>query len=56
LNNQVVHCTISTWDDSDDDLIENDELCVENANDLNDEAETKTFLSNLKNPIHGSSS
>jgi hypothetical protein len=24
LHNQVVHCTISTWDDSDDDLIEND--------------------------------
>jgi hypothetical protein len=56
LHNQVVPCTTSIWDDNDDDFVENDEFCVENINDLNDEAEIKTFLSNLKNHIHGSSS
>jgi hypothetical protein len=54
LHNQVVSCTTSIWDDSDDDLIENDKFCVENTNNLNDEAEIKIFLSNLESHIHGS--
>jgi hypothetical protein len=44
LHNQVVPCTISTWDDSDDDLVENDEFCVENVNNLDDEAEIDFFF------------
>jgi hypothetical protein len=28
LHNLVVPCTTSTWDDSNNDLVENDELCV----------------------------
>jgi hypothetical protein len=31
LHNQVIPCTTSTWDDSDDDFVENDEFCVENS-------------------------
>jgi hypothetical protein len=54
LHNKVVPCTTSTWDDNDDDLVENDEFCIENINDLNDEAEINFFLSNLKSPIHDS--
>jgi hypothetical protein len=43
LHNQVVPCTISTWDDSDDDFIENDEFCVVNTNNLDDDAEIDSF-------------
>jgi hypothetical protein len=43
LHNQVVPRTISTRDDSDDDFVENDEFCVENANGLDDEAEIESF-------------
>jgi hypothetical protein len=56
LYNQVVPCTTSTWDDSDDDLVENDEFCVENTNNLDDEAKIKSFLSSLESLIHYSSS
>jgi hypothetical protein len=56
LHNQVVPCTTSTWDDSDDDFVENDEFCVVNANNLDDEAEIESFLSSLESPIHDSSS
>jgi hypothetical protein len=56
LHNQVVPCTTSTRDDSDDDFVENDEFCVENANNLDDEAEIKYFLSSLESLIHDSSS
>jgi hypothetical protein len=55
LHNQVVPCTTSTWDDSDDDFVENDEFCVENANNFDDETEIESFLSNLESPIHDSS-
>jgi hypothetical protein len=44
LHNQVVLCTTSTWDDSDDDFVENDEFCVENANNFDDGAEIKSFF------------
>jgi hypothetical protein len=43
LHNQVVPCTISTWDDSDDDFIENDEFCVVNTNNLDDDVEIDSF-------------
>jgi hypothetical protein len=43
LHNQVVHYTTSTWDDNDDDLVENDEFCVENINNLDDEAKIESF-------------
>jgi hypothetical protein len=56
LNNQVVSCTTSTWDDSDDDFVENDKFCVENVNNFDDEAEIEYFLSSLESPIHDSSS
>jgi hypothetical protein len=56
LHNQVVPCTISTWDDSDDNFIDNYEFCVENANNFDDEAEIESFLSSLESPIHDSSS
>jgi hypothetical protein len=56
LHNQVVPCTTSTLDDSDDDLVENDEFYVENANNLDDEAEIESFLSSLESHIHDSSS
>jgi hypothetical protein len=56
LHNQVVPCTTSTLDDSDDNLVENDEFCVENTNNLDDEAEIKSFLSSLESHIHDSSS
>jgi hypothetical protein len=56
LHNQVVSCTISTWDDNDDDFIENDEFCIENTNNFDDEAEIKSFLSSLERLIHDSSS
>jgi hypothetical protein len=43
LHNQVVPCTTSTWDDSDDDFVENDEFCIVNANNLDDETEIEFF-------------
>jgi mRNA-degrading endonuclease YafQ of YafQ-DinJ toxin-antitoxin module len=55
LHNQVVPCTTSTWDDSDDDFVQNYEFCVENANNFDDETEIESFLSSLKSPIHDSS-
>jgi hypothetical protein len=54
LHNQVVHCTTSTWDDSDDDFVEIDEFCVKNINNFDDETEIKSFLSSLES-IHDSS-
>jgi hypothetical protein len=54
LHNQVVSCTTSTWYDSDDDLVENDTFCVENANNLDDEAEIESFLSSLESLIRDS--
>jgi hypothetical protein len=56
LHNQVVPCTTFTWDDSDDDFVENDEFCIENINNFDDEAEIKSFLSSLESLIHDSSS
>jgi hypothetical protein len=56
LNNQVVPCTTFTWDDSDDDFVENDKFCVENVNNFDDEAEIEYFLYSLESPIHDSSS
>jgi hypothetical protein len=56
LHNQVVPYTTSTWDDSDDDFVENDEFWVENTNNFDDEAEIESFLSSLESPIHDSSS
>jgi hypothetical protein len=56
LHNQIVPCTTSTWDDSDDDFVENDEFCVENTNNFDDEAEIEFFLSSLESLIHDSSS
>jgi hypothetical protein len=44
LHIQVVPCTTSTWDDSDDDFVQNDEFCVENINNLDDEAEIDFFI------------
>jgi hypothetical protein len=44
LHNQVVPCTTSTWDDSDDGFVENDKFCVENVNNLDDEAEIESFF------------
>jgi hypothetical protein len=55
LHNQVVPCTTSTWDDSDDNFVENDKFCVENINNLDEEAEIESFLSSLENHIHDSS-
>jgi hypothetical protein len=67
LHNLIVPRTTSTWDDSDNDLVENDELCVmrycaisfssdriKNINDLDDEIEIE-FLSSLESHIHDSS-
>jgi predicted RNase H-like nuclease (RuvC/YqgF family) len=56
LYNHVVPYTTSTWDDSDDNFVENDEFCVENTNNLDDEAEIGSFLSSLESLIHDSSS
>jgi hypothetical protein len=56
LHNLVVPCTTYTWDDSDDDFVENDEFCVENVNNLDDEAEIESFLSSLESHVHDSSS
>jgi hypothetical protein len=56
LHDQVVTCTTSTWDDSDDDFVENDKFYVENTNNLDDEAEIESFLSSLESHIHDSSS
>jgi hypothetical protein len=56
LHNQVVHCTTSTWDDSDDDYVENDEFFVENINNFDDEEVIESFVSSLESPIHDSSS
>jgi hypothetical protein len=55
-HNQVVPCIKSTWDDSDDDFIENDEFCVENANNFDDETVIESFLSSLESSTHDSSS
>jgi hypothetical protein len=52
LHNQVVPYTTSILDDSDDDFVENDEFCVENANNFDDESEIESFLSSLESPIH----
>jgi hypothetical protein len=55
LHNQVVPCTTSsTWDDSVDDFVDNDEFNVENANNLDDKAEIESFLSSLESLIHDS--
>jgi hypothetical protein len=56
LHNQVIPCTTSTWDDSDDDYVENDEFFVENANNFDDEDVIESFVSSLESPIHDSSS
>jgi hypothetical protein len=56
LHNQVVPCTTSIWDDSDDDFIDNDEFCVEIANKFDDEAKIESFLSSLESSINDSSS
>jgi hypothetical protein len=56
LHNQVVPCTTSIWYDSDDDLVKNDEFCVENINNLDDETKIKFSLSSLESLIHDSSS
>jgi hypothetical protein len=56
LHDQVVTCTTSTWDDSDDDFVENDKFYIENTNNLDDEAEIESFLSSLESHIHDSSS
>jgi hypothetical protein len=52
LHNQVVPYTTSTWDDSDDDYVENDEFFVENANNFDDEDVIESFVSSLESPIH----
>jgi hypothetical protein len=44
LHNQVVPYTTSTWDDSDDDFIENDDFFLKNINNLDDEAKIKSFF------------
>jgi hypothetical protein len=56
LHNQVIPYTTSTWDDSDNDIVENAKFCIENTNNLDDEAEIEFFLSNLESPNHDSSS
>jgi hypothetical protein len=56
LHNQVVPCTTSTWDDSDDDFVENDEFFIENTNNFDDEDIIEFFVSSLESPIHDSSS
>jgi hypothetical protein len=56
LHNQVVPCTTSTLDDSDDDFIENNEFCVKSVNNLDDEVKIESFLSSLESLIHDSSS
>jgi hypothetical protein len=56
LHNQVVPCTTSTWDDSDDDYVENDEFFVKNTNNFDDEDVIESFVSSLENHIHYSSS
>jgi hypothetical protein len=55
LHNQVVPWTTTTWDDSDDDFIENDEFSVESINNLDDETEIESFLSSLESHIYDSS-
>jgi hypothetical protein len=55
LHNQVVPCTASTWDNSDDDYVENDDFFVENANNFDDEDVIKSFISSLESSIHDSS-
>jgi hypothetical protein len=56
LHNLVVPCTTSTWDDSDDDYIENDDFFVENANNFDDKDVIESFVSSLESLIHDSSS
>jgi predicted RNase H-like nuclease (RuvC/YqgF family) len=54
LHNQVVSCTTSTWDDSDDDYVENGNFFVENANHFDDEDVIESFVSSLEILIHDS--
>jgi hypothetical protein len=56
LHNQVVPYTTSTWDDSDNDYVENDEFFVENTNNFDDEDVIESVVSSLESPIHDSSS
>jgi hypothetical protein len=56
LHNQVVPCTTSTWDDSGDDYVENDNFFVENTNNFDDEDVIESFVSSLESHIHYSSS
>ena len=56
MYNQVVPCTTSTWDDSVDDYVENDDFFVENANNFDDEDVIESFVSSLESLIHDSSS
>jgi hypothetical protein len=56
LHNQEVPCTTSTWDDSDDDYVENDEFFVENTNNFDDEDIIESFVSSLESHIYDSSS
>jgi hypothetical protein len=49
LHNQVVPCTTSIWDDS-------DEFFVENINNFDDEDVIESFVSSLESHIHDSSS
>jgi hypothetical protein len=56
LHNQVVPCTTSTWDDSDDDYVENDDFFIENINNSDDEDVIESFVSSLESHIHDSSS
>jgi hypothetical protein len=56
LHNQEVPCTTFTWDDSDDDYVDNDELFVENTNNFDDKDIIESFVSSLDSPIHDLSS
>jgi hypothetical protein len=56
LHNQVVPCTTSTWNDSDDDYVENDDFFIENTNNFDDEDVIESFVSSLESLIHDSSS
>jgi hypothetical protein len=56
LHNQIGPCTTSTWDDSDNDYVENDEFFVENTNNFDDDDVIESFVSSLESPIHDSSS
>jgi hypothetical protein len=56
LHDLVVPYTTFTWDDSDDDYVENDNFFIENANNFDDEDVIEYFVSSLESPIHDSSS